>query len=446
MSGEKKKCGELTYKAKDQDGLNRVEIDSNLWRFVSTWIRRFRHKEFDRPDQHFERFIFLWVSVNAWASMAVPNQSRNHEDAYLVQSMARDPGLNAHFDNLLENHRFHADVTAFAELGPVFQVLWLRNKNIPAWHKDEGESRRDYVTRVFSLDPFHRIPARRQGEQAQVFPAFAPACAWTHISTGQPIPADWPHLLSMIYQVRCNLFHGGKTYESSADQEFVDYAFKILWRVWRNVVPFEDQAGLMPWERLFVRSGVRCHDKGDEIDLSDESERNRAFVRTVLDAIGWGHRLTESTFRKPPELIEEQEWLDAWESLHRGAEGGATGFDNIELEIMDTHLSGVVRWLNGLGYITGGISCEGHGKRKCFIELASAADEPRVADLIANVSRGIRFQGRTLTKIDPSGRKPEANPSPRDLLDLGENLHRLMRNKTRPARQTGVEEEDDADY
>lgn len=419
---ETPKCGSLTFKAKKQEALNRVEIDSDLWHFVKSWIRRFPPDEPNRADKQFERFIFLWVSVNAWASIAVPDQSKNHEDAYLVHSMAQDPHLTSIFNDLRENTQFNSEVNSFVALAPVFQVLWLRNHNVPNWLRDDGETRAEYITQIFTKDPFHRI-RRRENGQIDVIPAFSPACALTHILAKEPIPDDWPHVLSMIYQVRCNLFHGGKSYESSSDLLFVDYAFKILWRVWRKLLPAKNYAGFITWERLFIRSGVICQNNGNEIDLSGESDQNIEFLCKVLGEIGWAHRLGGRIFCKPPELIEQQEWLNAWESLRSGAEAGPIGFDNIDLAIMDTHISGVVRWLNGLGYKTSGISCEGHGRGQCFIELANKSDEAKVAELIANNSNGIRFDGGKLVKTNASGK--EVNPSNKDLLDLGESLHSL---------------------
>jgi len=416
-------CGHLTYRAKGQVGLNQVDIDSGLWPFLRAWLRKFVSDGASSADKQFERFIFLWVSVNAWASMAVPDQSRNHEDAYLVHSMAADPTLNSTFIELLENPNFHAEVRAFAALGPVFQTLWLRNHNISPWDKGQIDARQDYVDRVFKKDPFHN---KANGKQSDVLPAFAPACASTHRLAGEQIPVDWPHLLSMVYQVRCNLFHGGKTYRGSTDHLFVDHAFKLLWRVWRQVLPPQerDQVGLIAWGRLFIRSGIRCRDSHESLDLSAESDHNRAFVRRVLDAVGWGHRLCGSTFLTPTELIEEREWHEAWESLRIGSEAGPTGFEEIELETMDTHISGVVRWLNGLGYRTAGTSCEGHGARECFIELAHRSDEIKVAELISSHSNGIYFKGRALFKTGRSGSK--YNPTPQDLLNLGERLYQLF--------------------
>jgi len=417
-------CGTLTYKAKHQRGLNRVEPDSELWDFVETWVRRFRtpppalrRGPRSAPEagtgRDFEKFIFLWVSINAWASMAVPDQTRNHEDAYLVHSMARDPELNEQFSRLLKNDRFSENVKAFADLGPVFQVLWLRNKGISAWRKEEGESRADYVARVFGQDPFHRVT---RNDQVQKLPAFSPACAEKHLTDGENIPADWPHLLHMIYQVRCNLFHGGKTYESAADRAFVDLAFKILWRVWQQVAPSK-VSGLISWRRAFIRSGIRFTESDSCLNLV-ETEGNLNFVRKVLDVIGWAGQLNGSKFELPVQRCDEIEWLAAWEQCRGGAEGGPLGFDKIELAIMDTHLSGVVRWLNGLGIKTT-ISCEGHEPGKpCRLSTDSDCEE-RLAELISQNSRHLTFDGGRIVERGESARPPPK----RELLELAERLH-----------------------
>lgn len=358
--------------------------------------------------------------------MAVPDPSRNHEDAYLVHSMAHDPLLNSHFKELLENEKFLNDVTEFASLGPVFQVLWLRNKGVNPWHMAEGESRSEYVSRIFrDKDPFHRLPKG-------TFPAFAPACAWTHLSEGKPIPHDWQHLLHMIYQVRCNLFHGGKSYESAADQVFVDFAFKILWRVWRQVVPthYAGHAGLRGWDSLFVRSGIVFKRSGGELDLSGETDQNRQFIRRVLDEIGWGNRLEKrvelfevNVFRVPDEMADEQEWLDAWEKCRGGAEGGPLGFDKIELEIMDTYLSGIVRWTNALGYITT-ISCDGHGKNPPRFELDDPSQELEVSEIIKQESvGGIILRDGKFFRTDRNVASGAEWPSQSELLKLAERLH-----------------------
>jgi hypothetical protein len=412
MPAECPNCGSLTYKAKGQSGLNRVEPDSELWTFVSSWMRKFRDRGSNEEDPGFERFIFLWVSVNAWASMAVPDQVRNHEDAYLVHSMAQDPEMNRHFEALLENTKFHADATQLAALGPVFQVLWLRNHGVTSWQLDSDESRAQYVSRVFAQDPFHR-------PKQNVFPAFAPACALTHQSDSQPIPTDWPHLLHMIYQIRCNLFHGGKTYESAVDQQFVDLAFRILWAVWKSMIPSR-RLPVVSWSKLFIRSGIRFEIVGREFSLANETPRNTDFVRGVLAQLGWESRLVGNILHPPSVLIEEAEWLGAWDKLSGGVEGGSVGFEDIELGIMDAHMSGIVRWLNALGFVTG-ISCDGHGKHEPWIRFVNSSDEAKVAALFEQLTDG-RITLRD-TRMVLLGRDRARIPPPHKLLELAEKLY-----------------------
>ena len=42
------------------------------------------------------------------------------------------------------------------------------------------------------------------------------------------ISLDWPHTLSAIYRIRCNLFHGEKTLHSDNDVILVSLAFRVL--------------------------------------------------------------------------------------------------------------------------------------------------------------------------------------------------------------------------
>jgi hypothetical protein len=414
-------CGCLTWKAKDQSGLKSVDDATELWGFVSTWSKRIRSSPSGGgASDRFEQFIFLWVSVNAWASMTVPDQSRNYEDTYLVHSMAADPKMNHHFQELMENRCFSEDVRKFVDLCAVIKVLWLKNKPMSAWRGAAYETRKEYIAKVFAEDPFHQ-PAKSDKR----FPAFAPECAKEHFDKNEPIPCDWPHILHMIYQVRCNLFHGGKTYNSKTDQIFVGLSYKVLWRVWRKMFPRPQDAGLMHWDRLFIRSGIRCKQENNILSLTDETTDNIRFIREVLDEVGWANRLEGKLFRIPPELIEEQEWLDAWEKCRSGAECGLSGFEKIELSIMDTHLSGVVRWLNALG-ITTTISCEGHKPNaRCFISLKNKADSSKVTELVERLSNGkITYAEASLRHKHTEGSRTPSKPSNDRLLKLGESLYR----------------------
>jgi hypothetical protein len=196
------KCGILTYKAKDVHTLNRPTDNLELWDFARAWIQRFNEAEEQNVS---EKLIYLWVTVNAWASRSVPDLSRNHEDTYLIHCMAKDCVLSERFASLYQNdHEFYNAVSSFLQMVPIFQALWLANNSIDPWNINDD--RRVFVTNIIKRNPY--VVSTKNGEERR-FPAFSPACALKHLQNGETIPSDWPHLISMIYQVRCNLFHGG---------------------------------------------------------------------------------------------------------------------------------------------------------------------------------------------------------------------------------------------
>jgi hypothetical protein len=45
---------------------------------------------------------------------------------------------------------------------------------------------------------------------------------------GEQCPIDWPHTITGIYKVRCNLFHGQKAAHSEMDRHIVAAAFRTL--------------------------------------------------------------------------------------------------------------------------------------------------------------------------------------------------------------------------
>ncbi len=195
-----------------------------------------------------------------------------------------------------------------------------------------------------------------------------------------------------------------------------------------------DRESSLDWRRLLVRSGVRFVDLGDRLDLSEETSANRAFLAQILACGGWAAGLSGHLFSPDHEKVDERRWLHCWERLHSGAEAGATGFDRIELELMDTYMAGVVRWLNSL-HVATVISCDGHGKRPPSIEVA-ASDVPRTDALIRLASAGrLQYEPSFVLHVDPfstasrsreRGRGPlpprHRWPERRLLLDLAEHL------------------------
>ena len=221
---KKPNCGELTWQAKGSKPLKVKEVRDNyeFWEFIQPWIRN------SRSYNEMEGFIYLWVSFNAWASLAVPDLTKNHMDIYIVHSVSVDNKFKAEFEKQKkENEKFSSSLEEFVSLMPVLQVLWLKNNNVRGWGFDED--RKKYLKMVGRKNPYVTV---NDNEKSM----FSPACAYQHFDIDEDIPADWPHVMAAIYQVRCNLFHGGKAYYPE-DRKFVELAYELLWGVWKSLIP-----------------------------------------------------------------------------------------------------------------------------------------------------------------------------------------------------------------
>jgi hypothetical protein len=346
---ERPGCSKLTDAAKDMQALNRSAENTELWDFVRSWLRRYEKANTDDAP---ERFAFLWASVLAWAIKCAPDPGRDQEDDYLVQCLAKDQKLAERFLNVHKIDReFHAQVDRFISLAPVFQTLWLQSREIPEW--ESSTDRREFIEQVFAKDPYKRAGS---ASLEIGIPAFAPACGREHLLANEAIPTDWPHVLSMIHQVRLNLLLGGKNYKNAGDRQFIELAQAILWEVWR----FELPAGLLisrvSWLRAMVRSGFMAREIDNKISLADETAANKKFLQKILEFGHFGILKKDLLLPHEP-YIEENHWLRAVDSCHGSAEAGNAD----DLAIMDTYLAGLVRWLNEIG-ITTTLSCDGHLK------------------------------------------------------------------------------------
>ncbi len=209
-------------------------LTDDFWYFARDWLRRIgRAADADTDQARFDGFIYLWVVLNGWASQVITEPKRSDDDKFLVAALAWDPDLGSAFDRLKEHDPdFHRLTAEFASRWPVFRVTELRKLKIPFWNGDQ--TRAKYVRSVV-----------QRPEKAPTKENYRPPCFRQHENERHEEvgivwhgpPNDWPHTISAIYQVRCNLFHGGKTYEVSRDREFVGMAFRILWTVWREFIP-----------------------------------------------------------------------------------------------------------------------------------------------------------------------------------------------------------------
>ncbi|MGX9365608.1 hypothetical protein ACTVJH_06155 [Desulfoplanes sp. PS50] len=121
----------------------------------------------------------------------------------------------------------------------------------------------------------------------------------------------------------------------------------------------------MPWKRILVRSGFLGREQEAGFSLEEETPGNRNYLDKIL-AKGQFGEIRENIFMPNEAQIDEAIWLAAVENLHSGAESGRAD----DLEIMDTYMAGLVRWLNYID-IKMTFSCDGHGQRPPKIDVSS---------------------------------------------------------------------------
>lgn len=205
-------------------------VDPAFWNFAHRFLTRAYRGAQERSP--LERFIYLWVAFDAWASAALVLEPPDERQAerFMVASAGHDPIWTERFAALTstpENRRIAAE---FAALWPVLKVRALRRLELPRW---DGFDRQGYVRRI--LHGPNRAPTMYQ---------YAPSCYLQHESEQHQLadlrwmgpPVDWKHTMSAIYMVRCNLFHGGKN-EDHIDSRFVEPALHVLAEMWRPDIP-----------------------------------------------------------------------------------------------------------------------------------------------------------------------------------------------------------------
>jgi hypothetical protein len=207
------------------DVLDRSRVPAGFDHFAAPWWERAAGAR--RADKPLEAHIYLWVVFNAWLSQAAAKIERADSDAYLVQVAGSDPTLNARFAAALKAAGEPGQAAqAFHRLWPVFKARTLSARRIGPWEPN-GERREDYRLRCFHSELRRSDCSPRCFREHQELPADL---------RPDRVPLDWAHMLSAIYQVRCNLFHGGKQFEYSGDREFTRYSYDILWAVWQPEV------------------------------------------------------------------------------------------------------------------------------------------------------------------------------------------------------------------
>lgn len=178
-------------------------------RHIQGWLERGWNSRDCRGEHCFESLIFTWIAFNSWGSCIADTEI---DRQWLDALMASSKMCNL-FDELLANGEspFHEYVSQFHAVWPIFKVQELRDAGIHYWSRDIRERPllvREYLERGMTK--------------------FEPACWKRHMDEGGSIPMDWPHTLTALYRVRCNLFHGEKAPYSEIDRTIVRAALRVL--------------------------------------------------------------------------------------------------------------------------------------------------------------------------------------------------------------------------
>jgi hypothetical protein len=157
----------------------------------------------DRRHDPFYSFSLLWMSFNGWMSCVTEAE----RDAKMVDDLGTDPRLAGAFVDIRNGDaEFRALVQEFAECWPIFNSNHVRRRLGSAFAYKYA-SRADFVA---------DLTGRKVGRRP---------LGW--VAGQQP---RWADLLSAIYQIRCNLFHGVKSPQNADDQQLVSMAFRSLTR------------------------------------------------------------------------------------------------------------------------------------------------------------------------------------------------------------------------
>ncbi|MGH6953378.1 MAG: hypothetical protein ACREGL_04295 [Alphaproteobacteria bacterium] len=177
-------------------------------KLILDWYCRAHQQRGCEPRASFEPFIYLWIAFNAWASCV----TECDKDQKIIDKIASDSPLSKRFSSKLAESDFSQAAGKFANLWPIFRVMDIRwlpevdQQKVRCFQSNRSE----LIRFLSSKNGIQRRPENYERGKSPT----------------------WDQSIRVIYQVRCNLFHGDKARNSESDSEIVDAAFKVLIRFW----------------------------------------------------------------------------------------------------------------------------------------------------------------------------------------------------------------------
>lgn len=154
-----------------------------LNRLIRDWYQRSQGITVREPDA-FDKFMYLWVSFDAWGKVA----SRKVSGRGVIDFCKTEKGLVGEHQRLLATDtEFAGNVARLKEMCPVRKIRRRHNRVL--------------------------------GEEVRINDV-----------------ANFGEVLETIYTIRNNFFHGDKSPNSTRDLELVELAFRILSKVFAEAV------------------------------------------------------------------------------------------------------------------------------------------------------------------------------------------------------------------
>lgn len=191
------------------------------------------------------------------------------------------------------------------------------------------------------------------------------------------------------------------------------------------------------WSRAFIRSGFNPIEADDRFDFNWENHGVQQFLELILTTLEQKDDYKFGVFSPSASTVDEAIWLGAVEDSHTGSEGGHADMERFEIEIMDTYMAGIVRWVNAAGIETT-FSCDGHGYIKAQLKPRKESQAATLNYFLNFVSNGDwRFHVRQFQflqgdeRIDVRGKRDWRRLSQTTepsydcawLLDVAEKIH-----------------------
>ena len=150
---------------------------------IKKWFKRSQSDKQNDNYDNFDKFIALWIAFNGWANIET---KKTRESEWRAEVSKSGGVLGKNYKILLnDDSNFKLNVEALKSASPVYDMRYPNDSNKAKKINDINDLR---------------------------------------------------EVLDVIYQIRCNLFHGAKDIEIDRDNKLVKLAYDILTESFKKVV------------------------------------------------------------------------------------------------------------------------------------------------------------------------------------------------------------------